>query len=167
MPAKLMLVNVPTTDFERSLPFYAALLGVEQFVENKHAVVQQYYTPLGSDGSDLAVTAKQEARETTVAYFAVDDLQGTVERLKRAGGEVVLPPTEMPEEGKREGDVDFGNADLDRPPDFGALVMMVDPDGNYVGLVQLAPEPARYFGLTDEHEKQLAERREEVLRSAG
>lgn len=173
MATQLVTVNVPTTDFTRALPFYAALLGIDtdSFIYNYDASVVQYYTSLTADGVDLTITDKQDTRETTVTYYAVDDLASMVSALEDLGGGLAVPQTDMPEddtsrtpEEKRAAQPREG--DPKESSDFGSFAMMVDPDGNYIALVQLGPSASEHFNVSDDHEKRLQARREEVLRSA-
>lgn len=156
METKLVMCNVPTTNFKSSLAFYASLFGVDpgDFIQNPQSPIEQYYRPISADGVDLTISAKNDTRDTTIMYFAVGSVEKTVSLLTELGGKVILENERLAE-------------------GSGHLTLMVDPDGNYVGLMQLAEEPAQYFRfgdfreLTDGLEQRLAEARSGAQKSAG
>jgi predicted enzyme related to lactoylglutathione lyase len=135
----IALLNIPTTDFERSLPFYAQLLKIDpsEFIKNTHSKIEQYHYPVSGDGLDLSVSQKNDTRDTTIMYFAVDDLGRTIDDLCEAGGKLIMDPRNMPEE---------NGAKADDKASLGKTALMVDPDGNYIGLMELTDEQGqRYF----------------------
>jgi predicted enzyme related to lactoylglutathione lyase len=150
-PAKLVFCNVPARDADSLLPFYGALLGVDpgSFVKNAESPIPQYYEPITGDGVDITITQRNDTREVTATYWAVDDLEGAIKELQAAGGNIASGPERM--------------------PDGGATALLLDPEGNFVGLVQLSDQGERYFRAGKFHaefEDQLQRRREEARAGA-
>ena len=147
---QLVFCNVPARDASSLLQFYATLLGIDSgaFVHNENSPIDQYETPISTSGIDLLLTQRSDNREVTTTYWAVPDINAAIDELKNQGGEVVSGPTEM--------------------PDGGTSAALLDPEGNYVGIVQLADHSHEYFQLGKfgaEDEDRVAQRRKQ-LRSA-
>lgn len=146
--SRLIFCNVPARDTSSLLQFYATLLGIDTgtFVHNTHSPVDQYETPISASGIDLLITQRNENREVTTTYWAVPGIKEAIEELTERGGEVVSGPTKM--------------------PDGGATAALLDPEGNYVGLVQLADHAQEYFRLGKLEADERLTRRRKQLRSA-
>ena len=123
LKAKLVICNVPSKDFDKARRFYSALLGSDDFVRGPNRAVESYNRPLSPDGIDLAITERYDAREGFTCYFAVNNLDQTIEMLSELGGSVVSKPADIPAPDGRER--------------MAQMAVMLDPDGNHVGLVQL------------------------------
>jgi predicted enzyme related to lactoylglutathione lyase len=168
MAAKVVLINVPTTDFDRSLKFYSTLLGVDpgRFVRNERSAVEQYYLPVSADGIDLTITDKQDSRETTITYYAVDSLEDTMKTLLEGGGLVVMDPVPLP--GRDAATTADARArrrpPTQRPP--GRTALMVDPDGNYLGLLELVDESAQEYFRLGKHREAVQELLEQRIEMA-
>jgi predicted enzyme related to lactoylglutathione lyase len=150
--AQLVFCNVPARDADSVLGFYGALLGIDPkaFVPNKKSPIPQYYEPITGDGVDITITQRNDTREVTATYWHVDDIRAAIKELEGAGGNVVQGPGEI--------------------PDGGYNAMMLDPEGNYVGLVQLAETQQEYFRVGkfgEEFEDNLKRRRKEARSGAG
>jgi predicted enzyme related to lactoylglutathione lyase len=123
LKAKLIMCNAPSKNFEKARRFYSALLGSDDFVRGPTREVETYNRPLSSDGIDLSITQRYDDREGFTCYFAVNNLDQTLEELRELGGTIEVKPTRLPSpDGKSV---------------IGAMAVMLDPDGNHVGLIQL------------------------------
>jgi len=148
-PAKLVFCNVPARDASSLVPFYSTLIG-SAFVQNTGSPIPQYQEAITGDGVDMTLTQRNDTREVTTTYWSVDDIRGAISDLQNAGAQVVQEPAEM--------------------PDGSYNAILLDPEGNYVGLVQFRPEDTQqYFRIGkffDEFADQLQRRREELRSSA-
>jgi predicted enzyme related to lactoylglutathione lyase len=137
--ARLITCSIPVNDLTRAQGFYGALLGVElarglnEHVQSLHTVV--------SAGVKLSLNARQNAEEKPMCHFAVENLTATVQQLERHGGRQVSGPF----------DLTVATVARDRlaeayraaggkgafQPSLGSAVIMADPEGNFIGLVEL------------------------------
>lgn len=151
LSASLILCNVPTTNSKAALEFYATLLGLEvdDFARGQNPDVESYFVPLSNDGIDLTVTQRFDDQERLTCYFAVDDLDATLASLPSGAVKVVAPPravtvspnaerafTAMATE--RPGFRRFNNT-------LGRMAVVLDPDGNHVGLMELQDVAKPHF----------------------
>jgi predicted enzyme related to lactoylglutathione lyase len=145
--AKLVFCNIPARQPNSLLGFYNALLGGDAFVQNEKSPVPQYQEALTGDGVDLTITQRQDTRDVTAAYWAVANLDEIVEQLMKQGGEVA---TRMD------------------TPDGGRTALMLDPEGNFFGLIELPEDAHEYFqvGTFAAASKGELERRRKQLRAA-
>ncbi len=147
--AKLVMCNVPTTNSDAARKFYDALFGGEDFARSLNDKVESYFRPISQDGVTLTIARRQDDREPITCYFAVDDLADTVKQLEAAGGKVVLNSTPIPVSGPPEAKKVFDDAvksSGDQPSDnAGQFATLLDPDGNYIGLMQLQGSLQRSF----------------------
>jgi predicted enzyme related to lactoylglutathione lyase len=136
--SKLVICNIPTVDTEAAQKFYGTLLGGGEFAPAPNRE-ESYYRPISPDGIDLTITKRYEELESWTCYFAVDNLERTLEELREAGAEVKLKPTSVAGAGAK-GDV-------------GRMAIVLDPDKNSVGLLELTDSGAqKYFGLDERRE---------------
>jgi predicted enzyme related to lactoylglutathione lyase len=123
--------------------FYNTLFGGQDFARSLNDKVESYFRPINQDGLTLSIATRYDDREPITCFFAVDNLNETVRQLVAAGGKVVVNPTEMPASGppqaiKAAQEVQLSNI-------LGHFVMMLDPDGNYLGLMQLDDSMQPHF----------------------
>jgi predicted enzyme related to lactoylglutathione lyase len=155
LKAKLILCNVPTVNSEAARRFYGSLLGVE-FARALNDEVESYFTPISEDGIDLTITQRFDDQERFICYFAVEDLDSTLRDLNDLGAELVVHPTRVKitdrakeffrETAKREG--------YEVSDSLGMMAVVLDPDRNHVGLMQLEPYARPYF-RAGEHQREL------------
>jgi predicted enzyme related to lactoylglutathione lyase len=109
MPAVNVIVH-PVKDLAKAKSLYAALLGIEPYVD------QPYYVGFRPGEVELGLDPKGHDKGMTgpVAYWAVDDLDGHLQRLVDAGATVRQPVT----------DVGGGRR----------IATVTDADGNVIGL---------------------------------
>jgi hypothetical protein len=120
------------------------LLGGDAFVQNVKSPIPQYQEALTGDGVDLTITQRQDTRDVTAAYWAVPNVDEMVDQLMKQGGEVATR-------------VDT--------PDGGRTALMLDPEGNFFGLIQLPEDAHEYFQVGEfgaESEDELNRRREQL-----
>lgn len=122
--AQLVFCNIPARDPQTLLEFYSALLGSGEFVQNQQSPIPQYQEAVTADGVDLTITQRQDTRDVTAVYWAVPKLSDMIGELQQQGGELVSQLTSS---------------------DGGESALMLDPEGNFVGLIQLAGDAHEYF----------------------
>lgn len=149
LKAKLVLCSVPTRNSDAARAFYNTLFGGDDFARSLNASPDSYYRPIHRDGLTLTINSRQNDREPLTCFFAVDDLQATMDALQKAGGTVVVQPdpvtvTAPPEAQKalRE-TVASQSANTDGPA--GRWAGVLDPDGNYFAIIELAPNMQSLF----------------------
>jgi predicted enzyme related to lactoylglutathione lyase len=103
---------VPVTDLTKAKTTFTQLLGVEPYAD------QPYYVGFKVDGQDIGLDPNGHRSGMTgpVAYLHVDDIQGSMQVLLDAGGEM---------QGKVR-EVGGGRR----------IVTVKDADGNAIGLLQ-------------------------------
>jgi methylmalonyl-CoA/ethylmalonyl-CoA epimerase len=118
-------VALPVQDLERATTFYRELLGVEPIsVFDPPGLA---FFPLG----DTRLLLDRTAGTAATLYLGVDDVPGTVERLRVSGVEIVDEPHVIfpDDEGV------FG------PPADEWMAFFRDTEGNVVGLAHRVPRP--------------------------
>jgi hypothetical protein len=97
-----------TTDVEGAKNFYGELLGWEYIVDNSSGMEYTMIKPKGSDEPIAGIFDRKSAMvENTDAipphwgcYITVNDIVATVSKVKELGGNIIVPPTEIPNIGK-------------------------------------------------------------------
>ncbi len=104
----------PVSDAGKARALFTALLGVEPYT------VEPYYVgfKIGDQEIGLDPHGHQKGMTGPIAYFHVDDIQGTLQPLLAAGASTVQEPR------------DVGGGKL--------IATVRDVDGNVIGLVQEA-----------------------------
>jgi predicted enzyme related to lactoylglutathione lyase len=149
LDAKIVFYDVPSTNLDASNEFYSALLGTPKFPRAPEKGSPVYFHPLSPEGTDITLHEKrdQDPPDIPVTYFAVRDLKNAVAKLEGLGGKVVtkqrLPlPSGKALQQYRAAAKAAGHKVGDR---LGEAVIMLDPDENPLGLVQLHDHAAYYF----------------------
>lgn len=146
--AKLIFCNVPTTNSVAARAFYGALLGNDDFARSLNDTVESYYQPL-QDGLNLNITRRFDSREPITPYFAVDDLDATLKALEAAGGRIAVAPREVPVQGPPGAIKAYRDHAQQRGDQadtrIGRIATVVDPDGGYVGLMELTDVGKKHF----------------------
>jgi predicted enzyme related to lactoylglutathione lyase len=139
--AKLIICSIPTKNSAAAQKFYDTLLGGQDFARSLNDRFESYYRPISQDGLTLSISARRDDREPITCFFAVDDLDATVSQLETAGGKLVVKPSAVPisgpPEAKRVFDDSIGKAQGQPSITAGRFATMLDPDGNYLGLMEL------------------------------
>jgi predicted enzyme related to lactoylglutathione lyase len=145
LKSKLILCNVPTSDSSAAQAFYGALLGADDFLKAPNEE-ESYTLPLSQDGVDLNITRRYDDQERLTCYFAVDDLDEALRVAEENGGKLMVEPRTVPIDeqsakllaASQRGRVEVGDS-------VGRMAVVLDPDGNHVGLMQLAGSVHRHF----------------------
>jgi len=110
--------EIPTTDLDRASRFYEAVLGATVKREHFDGTGMQMAVFQGDEasvrGALIVDERRKPAADGALVYLHARDLDASLARIEKAGGNVVMPKT------------DIG------PPGFIALVR--DTEGNVVGL---------------------------------
>jgi predicted enzyme related to lactoylglutathione lyase len=182
LKASLIFVNVPTENFKNSLRFYSTLLGSDDFARGLNDQVESYFQPISRDGIDLSVAPRYDIQERCIPYFAVANLDETLAELQKSEGRevrvidpprdipaLVVPPTQV--DGIDPGSVTAadkvakgGKAARPKKHKIGRMAVILDPDGNHVGLMELEAHAHRHFKIGKHQEAlssdQVSEHRE-------
>lgn len=152
--AKLIFVNAPTRDSEMSRKFYGSLFGAE-FAHGFNPNVAGWWTPLEA-GIDFNITMRYDDRERLTPYFAVDDLEASIKQLEEVGGRCVVAPREVvlgPDEARKfyEEKLRADNVEFDgEVKTVARMAIVLDPDLNHLGLMQVQPFARMHYGLDEE-----------------
>lgn len=110
--------EIPATDFGRAVKFYKAILGAEiQEIDMDGTRMGM----LPSDGENVsgAIVQGQDIKPSsdgvTVYLNGGKDLQGTLSKVEKNGGKVIVPKTQI-------------------SPEFGFFALFIDTEGNKLGL---------------------------------
>ena len=141
--AKLVFCNVPTKNSDVAQKFYNTLLGGQDFAQSLNDKHESHFRPINDQGLTLSIGTRNDEREPITCFFAVDNLNDTVRQLEAAGGTVVVKSTEMPASGPPEA-LKVAQ-EVEPSTNWGQFVTMLDPDGNYFGLMQLADSAQSTF----------------------
>jgi predicted enzyme related to lactoylglutathione lyase len=142
--SKLVICNIPTTNSDAAQRFYGALLGGGEFAPAPNKA-DSFYRPISRDGIDLTITRRHDDHESWTCYFAVENLDRAIEELSSAGGEIVVKPQAV--------------ASASGDGEVGRTAVMLDPDKNHVGLIELTDDDAQqYFGLRESRELRAEQR---------
>jgi predicted enzyme related to lactoylglutathione lyase len=148
--AKLVVCSVPTKNTAAARKFYDTLFGGQDFARSLNDKIESYFRPIHQDGLTLSIAKRSDDREPITCFFAVDNLDETVGQLVAAGGKVVVNSTAMPISGPPQAVKVFKDAHMAQhgvqPSNtMGQFVTMLDPDGNYLGLLQLEDSMKPHF----------------------
>ena len=87
--------EIPVTDLQRAKSFYEQALGIEMSLQesgNRKTALFPADEALGGIGGALVQAhAYVPSFAGTLVYFAVDDVDAALERIKAAGGKVISP----------------------------------------------------------------------------
>jgi len=99
-PGRFSWHELATTDHEAAFEFYRGLFGwtVHQDMDMGEHGIYRIYGPEGAPplGGMFTKPAAMPGPPVWVYYATVDDLDAAVERVRQAGGQVVLEPMEVP-----------------------------------------------------------------------
>ncbi|HTF81364.1 MAG TPA: VOC family protein [Cytophagales bacterium] len=114
----ISIVELPTHDFARAVSFYQTILDVTIEEVNMGGTLMGV---LPSDGETVSMVLVKGKDYTPTATGAVvylnagNDLQPTLDKVVKNGGQLVVPKTEI-------------------SPDMGYFALFIDTEGNKVGL---------------------------------
>lgn len=109
-------VEIPCKDRERAKKFYGDMFGwkFEDFPEMDYTIFETSAPP----GGGIYVPSEFNPG-SVLNYILVDSVEGTSRKIEKAGGQVVVPRTEI--------------------PNMGWFAIFKDPDGNLMALYRGAP----------------------------
>lgn len=108
-------VEIPAADFERAVKFYGSVLKTDfQIIDCGNEKMACF--PTGEGAISFAPDFKPGKNGTLVSFNTENDLDGSIERVKKNNGIVVLPKTKIESE------------------DRGYFALFIDSEGNKVGL---------------------------------
>jgi predicted enzyme related to lactoylglutathione lyase len=165
---KLVLLSVAAGQPEAVAKFYETFFGLT-FAEALTDQQVTYHATIDENGIDLTIGPKHSAQETVIAYYAVPDLKAAVSEATSAGGRVLWGPSDLPisaaERDEYKGLIQkFYPEDAQSAQDWttiGQAVLIADPAGNAIGLVQLADHVAGRFNAGT-HQRALTDRQVSV-----
>jgi predicted enzyme related to lactoylglutathione lyase len=102
------LIVMPVSDVERAKSIYRALLGADPYVDS------EYYVGFKVCDGEIGLDPNGDGDAGPLAYWDVDDLEGTIDALTSAGATVTSAPSEV-------------------APGF-RIAILADADGNPIGL---------------------------------
>ncbi|HEV8632348.1 MAG TPA: VOC family protein [Thermoanaerobaculia bacterium] len=113
--------EIPTKDLDRATRFYEALFDAKLMREEMGPMAMAVFPFEKPHPSGALVRAEGYQPSTTgaVVYLNVADIRPVLARVPKAGGEVLLPLTKLPDEG-------------------GVFAQVRDSEGNRVGLFSRA-----------------------------
>jgi len=137
--AQLIAYTVPSNDIEKSRLFYEALLGVEM-AQSLNEEFPSYHAVV-SAGVQFALNQRPGPGQVPMAQFAVQNVDQMVNSLVAHGGKKLTDHIEMPiaaaarDEFARNYRERGGAQAVGKS--LGTLVVVEDPAGHLVGVVQL------------------------------
>ena len=117
MANSIVWADIPVLDLERARKFYGAILQEEVKLVPGMEGIALLPGEMGEVGADLAVggNAKPSTDGATVYVDCKGDIDGAIARAVAAGGEVIMPPSDMGEM-------------------VGTIAFLKDTEGNRIGL---------------------------------
>jgi hypothetical protein len=109
--------EVPARDLDRATRFYEAVLGARLARAEMGPMTMAVfpYEKLQPSGALVRADGYEPTTQGTVVYLNLDDIRPALTRVKEAGGSVLLPLTQLPDEA-------------------GVFAQIRDSEGNRVGL---------------------------------
>jgi predicted enzyme related to lactoylglutathione lyase len=137
MKAKIIALNVPSSNPQASQPFYAALYGGE-FARSYTDDITSYHFWLTEDML-LWLTHRLAKDEQIAAVFAVDNLEQAINELRQHGGQLFGGPFDSPISPKllqtyRENRAHTGSVVTNT---MGKYALIKDPDNNIIAIMQV------------------------------
>ena len=96
--------EIPATDFERAKKFYAELLQLEitdvPMPQGKYAIFPISMEGTGASGAIMQMEGFNPSAEGSIIYFyGGEDLSVPLARVEPAGGKIIIPKTDIGENG--------------------------------------------------------------------
>lgn len=109
--------EIPTADFNKALPFYGRVLGLQleakEFGPNQIAIIP-YHDP-GAGGCLMRGPGMTPSGSGSVVYLHTQKIDAAIAQVEAAGGKILIPKTPI-------------------GPDRGFFARFLDLEGNLVGL---------------------------------
>lgn len=110
-------LEIAVTDLERAKQFYEDVFHLQmEYIEMPDSKMFMFGDPEGTGSSGALVQAqdKQPSEDGTMVYFSCEDLTNELQSIEEAGGQIVVPKTDIGE--------------------FGFFAQFIDTEGNKIGL---------------------------------
>jgi predicted enzyme related to lactoylglutathione lyase len=161
--ASLAFINIPSDNPDGSRDFFAKLFGIDMAEALHHE--EGWHAPISDDGIDINITIRHTPQESAMPFIAVHDLDHSIGLAEGADGQVVWGPEhlEIPEaniEDYKQALMDIENIEVENNK-LGRAVIILEPGGTQVGLVELEEHAHRHFNM-GEHQQPLSDYRIEV-----
>jgi predicted enzyme related to lactoylglutathione lyase len=114
----ISIVEIPTTDFERAVMFYKAILNITVEEVDMGEVKMGLFPGNGETVSVALIKGAdyKPSKDGTIVYLSAgDDLLVALNKVEKNGGSIVVPKTEI-------------------SPEMGFFAMFIDTEGNKLGL---------------------------------
>jgi len=111
--------EIPVSDMDRAKAFYEAVFKIEISLQDIGGVMMAFFPANpevpGAMGSLMKYESYIPSHEGTLIYFSSDDVQIELNRIKKAGGEILMGKTQI-------------------SPEIGFMGTFQDPEGNRIAL---------------------------------
>lgn len=111
--------EIPVSDMERAKKFYETVFKIDINIVDFGGLLMGWFPDQGEVNGARGTLIKQESyipsQEGTLVYFGCDDVQNELDRVKKAGGKIYQPKTEI-------------------SPEHGCMGVFIDTEGNRVAL---------------------------------
>lgn len=111
--------EIPVSDMERAKKFYETVFKIDINIVDFGGLLMGWFPDRGEVNGARGTLIKQESyipsQEGTLVYFGCDDVQNELDRVKKAGGKIYQPKTEI-------------------SPEHGFMGVFIDTEGNRVAL---------------------------------
>ena len=172
--AQVAFINVPAKDLEKSRRFYEILFD-SVFARSLTEKPKGFHMPVSCPRTYWHVTERTHERETTVVYVAIRNLKHTLKRLVAAGGEVVSEPRNLRISGRMfevfkervESKLEQVDPGVPVTEEMGHFALLKDPEGNVVGVMELAKYLYYHFGYGRHRKPATQEQLEDHLEAIG
>ena len=114
----ISIVEIPTTDFQRAVKFYQAILNITIEETDMQGTRMGLFPSDGEAVSVVLINGEgymPGAEGATVYLYAGDDLTTTLNKVEPHGGKIIIPKTEI-------------------SPEIGFFAIFTDTEGNKLGL---------------------------------
>src|SRR5262245_4961731 len=119
-------VEIPVTDMTRAKDFYSKTLGLKYKMhsadEYELALIEASPTAFGTGGALVKGPTYEPSYDGAMTYFGTDDIEGVLNKVEKAGGDVVHPRKSIGE--------------------YGFVAYFEDTEGNRIGLHSMKPGKA-------------------------
>lgn len=111
--------EIPVIDLDRAIDFYQNVMQITLQKENINDVEMAVfpYQPPATGGALVKFKGIKPSGQGCIIYLHTDNLAVTIERVKLAGGKCMLEPQELAD-------------------DIGTIALIIDSEGNLIGLHQ-------------------------------
>jgi uncharacterized protein len=111
--------EIPVSDMERAKKFYETVFKIDINIVDFGGLLMGWFPDRGEVNGARGTLIMQESyipsQEGTLVYFGCDDVQNELDRVKKAGGKIYQPKTEI-------------------SPEHGCMGVFIDTEGNRVAL---------------------------------